>query len=138
VSERDELATLRESVERRESAGGRVLDDVLGDDGRAVLARLRAASASGVTASISPTEILQLIGVALPDRVALVSLDFQPASTPPSLTVEAIAGHADDVTALQKQVADSQRVSATQLLGERTARDGTLAVRLQVDLVPER
>jgi len=136
--ERARVDALRVSVERQQSAGGAGASNVLGTDGRAVVARLRAAAASGVTVRLSPTEMLQLIESALPDQMALVDVSFDPSSSPPSLLMEATARRDQDVTLLQKRMADSRRVSATQRLGERTSADGTLAVRLQVDLAMER
>jgi hypothetical protein len=87
---------------------------------------------------MSSAQILHLLSRALPDQVALVGVSFEPSSTPPSLLLEAVARREGDVTALQKAVADSPRVAATKLLGERTSAAGTLSVRLQVELAMER
>lgn len=136
LRERNELVALRERIEQDESLRGRVSSDRLGDDAAGVLQGLRTASASGVAAVVPPTEMLQLIGNAVPDRVALIQVSFEPSSSPPSLLIEAVAQSESDITALQKRVTDSPRVRSTQLLGERTAVDGTVSVRLQVDLAP--
>ena len=135
-----ELDVLRSDFERREgaivSAASELAEGERGEDERAVLARLRALSESGAPTTISLTELLRLVGSALPDEVALVGASLEPSSSPPSLLVEAVARREEDVTALERRLAASSRVAATRLLGERSAVDGTLSVRLQVDLRP--
>jgi hypothetical protein len=141
IRERGELDAVRARVERQDVRGrasSQETGDALGDEARDVLARLRAASASGVASTMSSAQILHLLSRALPDQVALVGVSFEPSSTPPSLLLEAVARREGDVTALQKAVADSPRVAATKLLGERTSAAGTLSVRLQVELAMER
>lgn len=137
VRERAELGELRSSVER-EDVRGRAVSGAPGDDAREVLSRLRAVSESGVAATMSPAELLYLVSRALPDQMALVGVSFEASSSPPSLLVEAVALRDADVTVLQKRVAESPHVAATQLLGERTSPDGSLSVRLRVDLAMER
>lgn len=132
LRERAEVASLRATVEGQRIAGR--ASPTSESDARVVLAQLRAASLSGVAATSSPTDVLELIEGALPDQVALVSVSFEPASTPESLLMEAIVRRDADVSAMQQHIADSPRVTGTQLLGERRSSDGTLFVRLQVDL----
>ena len=138
LSQVRELDAVRSDVERRERAVVPVVntasDSELAQGERAVLARLRALSESGVSTSILTTELLQLVANALPDEVALVSVSVEPSTSPPSLLVEAVARRAEDVTALERRMAASSRVAATRLLGERSAADGTLSIRLQVEL----
>ena len=132
-----ELDAVRSDVERREGAVANAssrAEGGLAEDERAVLARLRALSESGAPTSILTTELLQLIANALPDEVALIGVSLEPSTSPPSLLVEAVVRRGEDVTALERRMAASSRVAATRLLGERSAPDGTLSVRLQVDL----
>ena len=132
-----ELDAVRSDVERREGAvANAASDSELAEGERAVLARLRALSESGAPKSIRMTELLQLVANALPDEVSLVGVSVEPSTSPPRLLVEAVARREEDVTALERRMAASRRVAATRLLGERSAPDGTLSVRLQVDLTP--
>lgn len=131
----NELAALRADIESREG-GGASMPSELDDDARALLARLSAASQSGVTTTTAPTQVLRIIAAALPDDVALVGIAVEASSARPSLVVDAIARREEDVTALERGMAASHRVASTKLLGERTAADGSLSVRLQVDLRP--
>ena len=137
VSQVRELAAVRSDVEWREATVVRAVnaasDSELAQE-RAVLARLSALSESGASTGILTTELLQLVANALPDDVALVSLSIEPSTSPPSLLVEAVARREEDVTALERRMAASNRVAATRLLGERSAADGTLSIRLQVEL----
>jgi len=133
-----EFEAVRSDVERRDGAVANayslLVEVELAESERAVLARLRALSESGAPTSILMTELLQLVANALPDEVALVGLSFDPSTSPPSLLVEALAQREQDVTALVRRMAASSRVAATRLLGERSAPDGMLSVRLRVDL----
>ncbi|GMR24632.1 MAG: hypothetical protein BMS9Abin37_3208 [Acidobacteriota bacterium] len=135
-----ELDAVRSDVERREgavaNAASLLAEGELSEGERAVLARLGALSESGAPTSILTTELLQLVAHALPNEVALVSVSFDPSTSPPSLLVEALARREEDVTAFERRMAASSRVAATRLLGERSDPDGTLSVRLQVDLTP--
>ena len=79
---------------------------------------------------------VELCHDALLDEVALVGVSLEPSSSPPSLFLEAVARREEDVTALERRMAASSRVAATKLLGERNDLEGTLSVRLQVDLTP--
>lgn len=105
---------------------------------RAILGRLRLIADSGATSAIAPTDVLRLLEDALPDRVALVEVSFEASAARPSLTLDARAERAEDVTTLQEAIASSPLVSATELLSERRTRVGVLSVRLKVDLVGER
>ena len=135
-----ELDVVRSDVERREdevaNAASLVAEGELSEGARGVVARLGALSESGAPTSILTTELLQLVAHALPDEVALVGVSFEPSSSPPSLLVDAVALREEDVTAFERRMAASSRVAATRLLGERSAPDGTLSLRLQVDLTP--
>jgi hypothetical protein len=126
---------LRADVDRRERA---TATEPLGldDEASAVLSRLRAAADSGVAAGMAPTELLQMVAAALPDEVAVVGMSLEPSVPRPSLVIDAIARREEDVTALERSMAAAEPVVATKLLGERTAADGSLSVRLQVDLEP--
>lgn len=137
LAELEEVRAARESVARRESSRAVASSDALGVEGEATLARLRATSLSGVLDSASITEVLRIVGSALPDRMTLLGLTYEPVASPPSLLIEATAQREDDVTALQKRITGSSRVAATKLLGERRAPDGSLAVRLQVELTSD-
>ena len=104
-------------------------------ESRPVLWQLRAASESGIAEAIPVTELLKILEQTLPERVALVQLSIDPSPPRASLTIEARAERAADVTEFQKNVASSKRVAATQLLEERRASDGSLMIRLQVELI---
>ena len=133
--QRQEVATLRGklAVVERELSTTPSSDSLY--ESRAVMWQLRAVSESGVAEAIPATELLKLLERTLPDRVALVSLSMDPIPPRVSLTIEARAERAADVTELQKSIASLKRVAATQLLEERRAPDGLLMIRLQVDLV---
>lgn len=133
--QRQEVATLRGElgVVERELSTTPSSDSRY--ESRAVMWQLRAVSESGVAEAIPATELLKLLERTLPDRVALVSLSMDPIPPRASLTIEARAERAEDVTELQKSIASSKRVAATQLLEERRAPDGLLMIRLQVDLI---
>lgn len=130
-----ELDAVRSDVERREDGFANAASE-LSEGERALATRLAALSASGAPTTILTTELLQLVARALPDEVALVGVSFDPSASPPSLVVDALARGEQDVTLFERRMAASSRVVATRLLGERSARDGTLAVRLEVDLMP--
>lgn len=129
------LVAVRSDVERREEGFANAVSKP-SEDERAVVARLAALSASGAPTSILTTELLQLVAHALPDEVALVGVSFDPSTSPPSLLVDALARREEEVSLFERRMAASSRVAATRLLGERSASDGTLSVRLQVDLNP--
>ena len=80
------------------------------------------------------SELLKLLEQTLPDRVALVAVSIDPIPPRASLTIEARAERAKDVTELQRAIASAPQVAATQLLEERRGSDGLLTIRLQVDL----
>ena len=105
---------------------------------RVVLARLRAADASGAPRCLSPTEVLKSLEEALPDGIAVVGLTLEPFSPSPMLVVEAVAATEGDVSELQRRVsgAPSSGLVSTELLEERLAPDGTRSVRLQIELAP--
>lgn len=128
-----ELDAFRSDVERREDGFANVASE-LSEGERAVVARLAALSASGAPTNILTTELLQLVAHALPDEVALVSVSFDPSTSPPRLLVDALARREEEVTLFERRMTASSQVAATRLLGERSAADGTLTVRLQVDL----
>ena len=130
-----ELDAVRSDVERREDGLKNAATD-LSEGERAVVERLAALSASGAPTNILTTELLQLVADALPDEVALVGVNFDGSASPPSLIVDALARREAEVTLFERRMAASSRVAATRLLGERSAPDGTLSVRLQVDLIP--
>jgi len=129
------LDAVRSDVERRKDRFANAASKP-SEDERAVVARLAALSASGAPTSIPTTELLQLVAHALPDEVALVGVSFDPSTSPPSLLVDALARREAEVSLFERRMAASSRVAATRLLGERSASDGTLSVRLQVDLNP--
>lgn len=129
------LDAVRSDVEGREDGFANAASKPSADE-RAVVARLAALSASGAPTSIPTTELLQLVAHALPDEVALVGVSFDPSTSPPSLLVDALARREEEVSLFERRMAASSRVAATRLLGERSASDGTLSVRLQVDLNP--
>ena len=129
------LDAVRSDVERREDGFANAAPKP-SEEERAVVARLAALSASGAPTSIPTTELLQLVAHALPDEVALVGVSFDPSTSPPSLLVDALARREEEVSLFERRMAASSRVAATRLLGERSASDGTLSVRLQVDLNP--
>jgi hypothetical protein len=129
------LDAVRSDAERREDGFANAASKP-SEDERAVVARLAALSASGAPTSIPTTELLQLVAHALPDEVALVGVSFDPSTSPPSLLVDALARREEEVSLFERRMAASSRVAATRLLGERSASDGTLSVRLQVDLNP--
>lgn len=133
--QRQEVVMLRGELALIERALSATLSSDSPYESRAVMWQLRAVSESGVAEAIPATELLKLLERTLPDRVALVALSVD--LTPPrvSLTIEARAERAEDVTELQKSIASSKRVAATQLLEERRASDGLLTIRLQVDLI---
>jgi hypothetical protein len=137
VRARAELSRLRANVEGQQSVGSLGgVSDIVESDTRAVLAQLRAVSMSGVAVTLSPTALLQLIENALPEQVALVSVSFAPSATPASLLMEAIVRREADVSAMQQRISDSPGVTRTEVLGERRSLEGTLFVRLQVELSP--
>ena len=84
---------------------------------------------------MAPTHVLRLLEATLPESVVLVSVSIEPAPPRPSLTIEAIAESSEDIANLQQAVAGSDRVASTRLLEERRNLDGTVSVRLGVDLV---
>ncbi len=133
--ERRELAALGGELAAVEGELSRALSSDSLHESRAVLWQLRAVFESGVAEAIPATELLKLLERTLPDRVALVDVSIDPIPPRASLTIEARAERAADVTELQKNVASSPRVAATQLLEERRAPDGLLTIRLQVDLI---
>lgn len=131
-----ELAAARADTE---ALGGNTTDSLGGaagqdDADRELLARLRAALDIGTMAAVPPTEVLRLLESTLPEGVVLVSVSIEPSPPRASLTLEAVAESASDVTKMQESVAGSDRVASTELLEERRAPDGTLSVRLQVNL----
>ncbi len=132
---RQEVATLRGELAAIERELSATLSSDSLHESRAVMWRLRAVSESGVAEAIPATELLKLLERTLPGRVALVGVSIDPIPPRASLTIEARAERAADVTELQKNVASSPRVAATQLLEERRAPDGLLTIRLEVDLI---
>ncbi|TDI41639.1 MAG: hypothetical protein E2P02_14460 [Acidobacteria bacterium] len=132
---RQEVATLRGELATMEEELSRTLSSTALSESRAVMWQLRAISESGVAGAIPVTELLKLLERTLPDGVALMGVSIDPIPPRASLTIEARAARAADVTELQKNVASSPRVAVTQLLEERRAPDGLLTIRLRVDLI---
>ena len=90
--------------------------------------------ASGALDALPPTALIDLLDEALPDGVRVTGLAIKASPPGPSMTVEATARSAETVTELQRRMDASPLVRATSVLDERRAADGTLVVRLQVDL----
>lgn len=134
LEERTAVRAARQVVERRESSRTSSSSEALGDRERGTLTRLQAASLAGVANTVPVTRLLQVVSAALPDRMALVGLSYEPLASPPSLLIEAVARREGDVSTLQRRITESPFVVATTLLGERTSPDGRTSVRLQVEL----
>lgn len=137
LEERDAVRAARGVVERREASRTASAFEAFGEQERRTLTRLQAASLAGVTDTIPMTDLLQAVAAALPERTALAGLSYEPLASPPSLLVEAVARRESDVSMLQRRIAESPLVLTTTLLGERTTPDGTISVRLQVELTPD-
>ncbi len=132
---RRELATLGGALAAMEGELSVSASPASLQEDRAVSWRLGAVVESAAAVTVPVSELLKLLERTLPDGVALsgVSIDLIPPRA--RLTIEARAERAADVTELQKNVASSKQVAATQLLEERRAPDGLLTVHLQVDLI---
>jgi hypothetical protein len=133
VRDRREVAELRRDVER-------LTEEVSSAPAAAgvhpgVASSLETVLVSGLLDTVAPTDALRLLSSSLPEGMTLVnaSLDASPPNR--TLTLEATAASAGEVTELERRMSASPMVSGTTLLEERRLPGGALSVRLEVNLL---
>lgn len=132
LRDRREVAELRQDVERLTEEASRSASE---DVDVKVASSLETILVSGLLEAVAPTEALRLVSSSLPDGMSLVSLSLDASPPNRSLTLEATAMSASEVTELERRITTSSMVSGTTLLEERRLPGGALSVRLQVDLL---